>query len=459
MSIFTPYDWQRPAIDFAVDRMFTRGEMGAALFLDPGWGKTALTLEVIDTLKQFTGLGKVLVVAPIRPLYAVWPKELKKWSYDLSHVIVHGEAKWRRQALKIKRDLYLINPENIAWLQEQGVNDFEMIVVDESTYFANWSAKRTKALRRMLLDIPKRIILTGTPTAERLTDIYAQLFICDNGATLGKNITAFRNSYCYKGGFEGREWLFNQGKEEELYKAIGGVCFHGGLQEGFLPDFRENQIKVRLGEKAQRAYMDVEKKLYAELESGQTLTASSAGVSYGLCRQMASGACYQRSENGSRHVHPLHKKKADALAELYEELHGKQLLIAYQYEHSLDRIKDAIPDVVAGSGLSAKQFQSLLERWQRREVGALAVQCQSMSHGIDGLQLGCNDVCWFDIPDSAGIRRQLNDRVHRNGATGQVRVHYLVARNTIDVVLMRRLNDKDEAQKTLLESLKDDRPN
>src|SRR5882672_2510511 len=71
-------------------------EQGAvALFLDPGLDKTSLVLAALKILKARTLINKVLIVAPLRPMYKVWPDEIVKWA-DFNHFVVsilHGSNK------------------------------------------------------------------------------------------------------------------------------------------------------------------------------------------------------------------------------------------------------------------------------------------------------------------------------------------------------------------------------
>ena len=65
------------------------------LLLDPGMGKTSSTLTLIDVLLQKQAIGRTLVIVPIRPMYKVWPDEIRKWSHTkhLSYTILHGDDK------------------------------------------------------------------------------------------------------------------------------------------------------------------------------------------------------------------------------------------------------------------------------------------------------------------------------------------------------------------------------
>ena len=58
----------------------------------------------------------------------------------------------------------------------------------------------------------------------------------------------------------------------------------------------------------------------------------------GKLKQMANGRVYDENRN----VIEIHSAKKDALLELVEELGSEQLLIAYEYNHDLEQICEAL---------------------------------------------------------------------------------------------------------------------
>src|SRR3990167_1834127 len=70
---------------------------GAGLFLDPGLGKTSISLAAFKVLKQEGIVTTMLVIAPLRPCHLVWPKEQHKWTdfHGLSMTVLHGKDKER----------------------------------------------------------------------------------------------------------------------------------------------------------------------------------------------------------------------------------------------------------------------------------------------------------------------------------------------------------------------------
>jgi SNF2 family DNA or RNA helicase len=71
------------------------------------------------------------------------------------------------------------------------------------------------------------------------------------------------------------------------------------------------------------------------------------------------------------------------------------------------------------------------------------------------MQHGGNDICWFGLIDQPEIHTQFNARLWRQGQeSGQVRIHYLLARRTVDEAVWERINDKDASQAALLRAMK-----
>lgn len=137
---------------------------GAALFLDPGLGKTAITLAAIKILLKEGLMERVVIIAPLRVVYSVWPREIDKWN-DFSHItfaICHGKNK--EQAIRSDVNVYLVNPEGLEWfLSNWNIVKPDTLVIDESTKFKNGQSKRFKMLKLFLPKFRRRWILTGTP--------------------------------------------------------------------------------------------------------------------------------------------------------------------------------------------------------------------------------------------------------------------------------------------------------
>ena len=453
---FVPHGYQRFALAWLIQRTLIDGEGGGAYFLDPGLGKTPTTLAWLRLLKM-TGLArKTLVVAPLRVVYSVWPRECDKWDQfkGFRCSIVHGSATARMAAISTDADLYLINPEGLVWLENYYTDrsmSFDILVVDESSKFKSWSSKRTKSLRKLLSRFRFRLILTGTPSPNSLEDLFSQVFICDLGKSLGTSITSFRNRYFYRGGFGGYKWQPSAGASEAIEKRINPLCLRLSAENHLdLPALLFNDIVIDLPPKIQRAYKKLEREMFLAIDNGEELVMTNAGAKSLACRQLAGGGVYDENKDP---VH-IHTAKIEAIVDIVEELQGKPALIAFQFKHDLERLRKAFPKILSIDGrCGAKEADDLIEQWNAGKLPLLAVQPQSLSHGIN-MQAGPGrDIIWLGLTDNLETYLQLNARIHRQGVTGQVRIHRILARRTVDEAIVERIESKDRSQNALLESL------
>ena len=99
--------------------------------MDPGLGKTSCTLAAISILREKGLIDRALIIAPMRPLYTVWPAEIEKWKNfrHLKYHILHGKG--RNAQIRDDTDIILTNPENMLWLFD---DDYRPQWVDGSVW-------------------------------------------------------------------------------------------------------------------------------------------------------------------------------------------------------------------------------------------------------------------------------------------------------------------------------------
>lgn len=427
----------------------------AGLLFDPGLGKTATTLLAINGLKRAGLVNSVLVVAPLRVIHSVWPQQIEHWDQfnDLRISIVHGTKRERVKALEADADIYAVNPEGIVWLAEKELN-CDMLVVDESTRFKNHQAKCWKALASMLPRFKRRVILTGTPSPNGIKDLWTQMFILDDGERLGKRITHFLTRYFYKGGFRGHEWIPFVTSSAAVESKIADIVLRLDAKDYLdLPELIVNDVVVELPEDIRKAYRKLEKDLFfalADAEDKQLeVQTYSAGAKYLLCRQVANGGLYDENKTSQM----VHSAKIEALDSIVEELQGKPCMVVYQFKHDLDRLNQWRKAPHIGGGVAPKVVNTLIEQWNAGKLPLLYVQPQSMSHGLN-MQGAGNDIVWFGLTDNLETYLQTNARIYRQGVRNSVRVHRILAKGTVDLAMVKRIDQKAGDQMTILESLR-----
>lgn len=461
MIPYKPHSYQKTAIKFLI----ANGQAG--LFQDPGLGKTSEVYAAFKLLRQQGFVKRMLVIAPLRPAYSVWPAEAKKWS-DFAEFrvrVLHGDERERGWST-MDSDVDVINPEGLEWLlgspkvkgqpqkhegEVKGLREFpwEMLVVDESTRFKHTDTQRFKTLKPWLPKFLRRYILTGSPAPNGLMDLFGQIFILDRGHALGQYITHYRREFFDQTGFNGYDWKLREGSEKQIYKRIKPLVLRQSAEDYLdLPPLVENVIRVDLPKAARRIYDQMEEHMIAELESGVITAASASAVSM-KCRQIANGGIYDEIGHG-RHIH---EAKTELAQELVEELSGKPAFIAYEFKHDLERLQRTFPGApYLGGGVAPAKARAIEARWNAGELPVLLAQPASVAHGLN-LQGTSAAVVWHSLTWDLEHDEQFVRRIWRQGQRERVVVHRVVARDTVDEVVLAALRSKDRVQRNLLSSL------
>ena len=471
-----PHAYQKKAVKFLLEHA------ASALFLDPGLGKTSITLAAIKLLKQKKVLNKVLLIAPLRVCYSVWPKEVDKWTDfgGLKVAVLHGPKK--EEALWSEADIYVINPEGLDWLLKAEktksasgktkVNvdlrrfkrlGFDTLVVDELSKFKHTSTNRFKALKQVLHLFSRRWGLTGSPASNGLLDLFGQCFVLDQGRTLGQYISHYRMQYFIQS-HDGFSWNIRQGAEQEIYERLSPLALRMAAEDYLdMPTLIENNIRVDLPSNVMTMYDQLEDDLIAKIDS-KIVVASTAAAASIKCRQVANGGLYLDPEvealiklpKSSREWVNLHTEKVDALADLIEELQGSPLLVAYDFAHDLDRLQEKLGKEVPyiGGGVSAKRSSELEAQWNAGKLPVLLGHPQAMAHGLNLQEMG-NHVCWHSLTWDYELYDQFIRRVLRQGnKSKKVFCHHIMARGTVDEVMLQAVKSKRKGQNALFDALK-----
>ncbi len=473
---WTPHAYQKKAVKFLLEHA------ASALFLDPGLGKTSITLAAIKLLKQKKVLDKVLLIAPLRVCYSVWPKETDKWAdfNGLKVAVLHGPRK--DEALKQEADVYVINPEGLEWLLQVKKTKtpsgktkvdvdlrrwkalgFDTLVVDELSKFKHTNTNRFKALKLVLHTFQRRWGLTGSPASNGLLDLFGQCFVLDQGRTLGPYISHYRMKY-FVPSHDGFSWNIREGAEDEIYDRIRPLALRMAADDYLdMPTLIENNIRVDLPSNVMEVYDRLENDLIAKLDD-KLVVASNAAAASMKCRQVANGGIYLDPEvetliklpKSKREWANLHTEKVDALADLIEELQGSPILVAYDFEHDLDRLRERLGQDVPyiGGGVSAKRSAELEHLWNAGKLPVLLGHPQAMAHGLNLQEMG-HHVCWHSLTWDYELYDQFIRRVLRQGnKSKKVFVHHIIARGTVDEVVLAAVKSKRRGQNALFDALK-----
>lgn len=441
---FLPHDYQQYAIDFIKDNEV------AAILLDMGLGKTVITLTALnDLIFDSFEIRKVLVIAPLRVARDTWPAEIKKWNHlkHLRYSVAVGSEMERISALRKDAEIYIINRENVDWLVNKSrvPFEFDMVVIDELSSFKSHQSKRFKSLLKVRPFIKRIVGLTGTPSSNGLMDLWAQFRILDMGKRLGRFITHYRSAY-FLPDKRSADRIFTykpaDGAEEMIYERISDITISMKSADFLkLPECIINEVPVYMNEKEQRIYETFKADMVARIK-GEEIDAANAAVLSGKLLQMANGCIYDEEKRALK----IHDRKQDALEDLIESANGKPLLIAYWFQHDLQRIKERF---------TVREIKSSkdIADWNDGKIPVAVIHPASAGHGLN-LQSGGSTLVWFGLTWSLELYQQCNARLHRQGQLETVVIHHIITKGTIDEDVMAALVRKEKIQNALINAVK-----
>lgn len=447
---YRPHEYQQYAIEYIETHPVS------AVLLDMGLGKTSITLTALqDLLFDRFEAHKVLIIAPLRVARNTWPAELQKWDHlqDLTVSVVVGNAEERKAALAKQADLYVINREMVLWLVEQSGYkfDFDTVVIDELSSFKNHQSKRFKALMKVRPKVKRIIALTGTPSSNGLMDLWAEFRLLDMGERLGRYITQYRTKY-FMPDKRNAQIIFSYkplpGAEEQIYDKISDITISMKAADFLpMPQRIESKYPVYLSEEEREKYDALKQEMVLQLPDEEITAANAASLS-GKLSQLANGAIYTEEKN----VITVHDRKLDALEDIIEAAAGKPILVAYWFQHDLQRITERLETLkVSYARISSP---SSIELWNRGEFAVGLIHPASAGHGLN-LQKGGSTLVWFGLTWSLELYQQTNARLWRQGQTAStVVIQHIVAKDTVDERILKALTEKNNTQEALIAAVK-----
>ncbi len=468
-----PHKGQKLALKYVLERT------SAALFLDPGFGKTSISYAALKVLKNQELLRGALVIAPRRPAVSTWPDEQARWAEfeGLDVCVIRGPK--REQQLATRHDVYIVTYEGFDWLIKSGWLKTLLkkrwlctLIIDELSKLKNHNSVRHKNVAEWGDRFKRRWGLTGSPASNGLLNLFGELYVLDSGRALGKFFTHYRAMFFTPVNPDADFPRFEPapGAEELIYERIKPTALRLDAKDYYdMPQFVPNLIKDELSPEAQEVYDGMEQEMFAFLDEQTIVTATTAAAASMKCQQIASGAIYEDKVDpvtgmpraGKRLWDAVHDGKLGLLAELIDSLEGQQLLVAYWFGHDLVRIQGLMKKLYGGempaigSSVSDKKAIAYEKAWNGGEIPIMLCQPASVGHGMNFQRGNAYNLCWYTLPNfDFEIYDQFNRRLRRQGSkAANVFAHHLIMKGTVDEVQYASMNSKRRGQDRLFDAL------
>lgn len=458
--------WADPASDFT----------GAQVVLPMGGGKTATALSTFVELRDDGYADKMIVLAPKRVANLVWPDEPRLWEHlhRLRVVRVAGTAQQRLAALQQPADIYTIGVDNTQWLVDTYLGrkapDFfrrTILCIDELSRFKNPRGKRAKALFPHIGRFLAVWGLTGTPRPNGYEDQFMPMKLVTQGKLWGRSYDRWQRAHFYPTDYMQYNWELLPEHEKLLVADINKATITIPLSE--MPDLPplndgpEFIEWVDLDRDTVDRYKFMQRHLIAELrKQGKTIAAANMAVASGKLCQILQGFLYAGGELGDvprrkQDYERFHDLKMERLLDMMEEADGEQVVVVYDFQADLDRLREEWPDLQWFGQSDAKDVE-ISRAWNAGDLPRIAVHPASAGHGLN-LQFGGTQVFWYGMTWSAELYDQLLKRFHRPGQVRPVWSRPILARapglTTVDEMKYDRVVGKMADQAVFQQFLKE----
>lgn len=413
-----------------------------ALFDEQGLGKTKIVIDALCSSMKNGEIEGVLVVSPMSLLY-IWELEVTKHSF-LIPVVLKGTEREKRYKFLTGANFYITNYEAVIAELER-IRRFcrsrkVAIVLDESARMKEPSTKTAQSLFKLRPFSTKRIIISGTPVANKPIDLWSQFFFLDGGTLLGNDFKEFKAKYNEKNPYysEALTGLKNTVTEHSIRR-----CKDEVLE---LPEKKFINIYVTLKGKQLELYSQLKEELKIEIQDmkGNTIIDEAENILKKLLRltQIASNPVL---------IDKSYKEipaKFGTLEGLLKDLiiKDEKVIVWTSFVDNIiilkNKLKQYRPLIIYGN-VPVKERADAIKAFQESEKNRIIIANPAAAR--EGLTLTrANNAIYLDRNFNLVDYLQSQDRIHRISQTKECKIYKLLAKDTIDEYVDRVIDVKTE---------------
>jgi non-specific serine/threonine protein kinase len=426
---------------------------GACLADDMGLGKTIQLLAFLSVKKPQKRTSLLVVPAS---LLANWRHEIERCYPELAYYIAHPGSTPASQQAALSTEViaqYDLVITTYAMAQRYDVLQtfhWDYVILDEAQTIKNPATQQTRAVKK--LHASNRIVLTGTPVENRLSDLWS-LFDFLNPGLLG-NLKEFKTF--------AKHLHDNPAGYGRLRQVIRPYILRRLKTDtsiiSDLPDKVEMKTFASLTKKQIVLYRALLDDLKDVLEHSDGIQRRGLILSSLMkCKQLCN---HPDQFLGTGGFEEQYSGKFQRLRELCETVLEKRekMLVFTQFREITSALHDFLAGIFGRAGLvlhgsvPVKQRQALIDVFQKRDT-YIPFLVLSLKAGGVGLNLTeANHVVHFDRWWNPAVENQATDRAFRIGQQKNVVVHKFITQGTIEEKIDAMLEEKTRMSEEVMAS-------
>lgn len=423
----------------------------AAIFHEQGLGKTKIAIDLLLYWLRSTSIDTVLIVTK-KQLVQNWMREFKTHTSikpavldtdkSSNYYIFTGPARvvvTNFELLvseKVRFELYL-NTRNVA------------IIIDESAKLKNPEANLTKTFFELAPLFKKRVIMTGTPVANRPYDIWAQIYFLDQGASLGTDFKEFKHQTDLSNKLADNEDLQDDFERTifSIHEKIKSFSVRETKSSGIieLPDKVYIRESAQFSPEQKMMYDRIREELKIEiLKGGELIEDDSSAIVKRLLRLVQVTSNPRLIDDSYRGA----SSKESVLEKLLSSIlnRGEKCIVWTSFIENVDHFAKVYSDfgsVKIHGGMKMADRNRSVERFGSEDYRILFATPASAKEGLTLTM--ANHVIFYDRGFSLDDYLQAQDRIHRISQTKTCYIHNIIMEDSIDEWIDVLLNSKQNA--------------
>jgi SNF2 family DNA or RNA helicase len=393
---------------------------------------------------------KLLVVATLSTLHAVWGAECFATIPHRTVAILHGNKKQRLEALASDADIYVINHDGLRTIQAEleARTDIDCLVLDELAVYRN-NSQRSKSMRKFSQRFSFAWGLTGAPMPNSPTDVWAQAkIVTPNTAPKwfkqAEEMMMNRvNKYLLVPKPDAVQTAFNMLQPSVRYQLDDVVE---------LPEVVHRTMDVPLSKEQKDAYGALAKAFQAQVKA-EKITAVNSAVAMGKLLQISGGWVYA----GDKTIALEASARTATLVDLVEANERKVLVFA-PFIHTIQGLSPilghaGIEHAIVHGDVSGNERAEIFRAFQHStKYKVLLAHPACLAHGLT--LTAADTIIWYLPVTSLDIYDQANARISRVGQHHKQKIYHLQS-TSVERKIYGLLRNKANVQQALLNMLAD----
>lgn len=416
------YKYQKNIVNDALNE----GSYG--IFMDTGTGKTTCGLEIANNY------NKTLVVCPLSIIESAWIEDCNKFYPNKKIISLWSTSKSKRiQALNQEADVYVTNYEGLKILFNEVIKKkFDCIIIDESSKMKNHKSQIAQYLLKLIDEIPHRFVLSGCPTPNHNSEIFAQMKFV-NSEVFGNNYYGFLAKYFSQDMENPHRWYQTQENKDAYFNRLSVQSKFIRKEDCIdLPDKVFQIRKFNLHKDQKQYYNDMIQNIKNNINQWSKFEFTAKLMKL---REIVSGFIINKDDT----ITKFETQKDNELINIIDEINGdKPIIIWCQFIHEIERLAENFNGV--GLTSKTKNRNEIISNFKNNKIKLLFAHPKILGHGLTFTN--CNYNIYYSLSFSYEEFKQSQDRIHRIGQTNKCTYIILQGKDTIDESIYRCLQSK-----------------